>query len=115
MDHSLVSRVLTSFYEGRQLDLQHFRRNPLQAYLHVLAILTQVIVIIQEARRDFSLEAQVVWSVRSILVQDTIIRFGRPSIRLGIQDTENRPPIRNIYQTKPLTEALLDEEFSDSD
>ena len=115
MDHSLVARVLTSFYEGRQLDLQHFRRNPLQAYLHVLAILTQVIVIIQEAQRDFSLEVQVVRSVCGILVLDAILRFGRPAIRQGIQDAENHSQIQNIYRTEPLTEALLDEEFSDSD
>ena len=112
MDHSLVSRVLTSFYEGRQLDLQHFRRNPLQAYLHVLAILTQVIVIIQEAQRAFSLEVQVVRSVCGILIQDAIGRFGRPAI---CQGTENRPQVLNIYRSEPLTEALLDEEFSDSD
>ena len=111
MDHSLVARVLTSFYEGRQQDLQNFRRNPLQAYLHVLAILTNTIVILQESHCD-TLE---VWLGRSILVQDAIIRFGRSAVCQGIQDAENRPQVQNIYRSEPLTEDLLDEEFSDSE
>ena len=74
-----------------------------------MAILTQVIVIIQEADRDFMLEVPVVRTVRRLLVQDAILRFGRPAVLLGIQDTENRPPIRNIYRTEPLTEAPLAE------
>ena len=112
MDHSLVSRVLTSLYEGRQQDLQHFRSNPLQAYLHVLAILNQIIAILRETRRD-TLEVRLVCS---ILVQDCIIRFRRSAVRQGIQDAENRPQVlsRNI-RIEPLTEDLLDKEFSDSD
>ena len=92
MDHSLVVRVLTSVYPGRPIDLQHFERNPLQAYLHVLAILTQVIVILRASGTD-SLEIRL---VRSILVQDSIIRFGRTAIRQGIEDAENHPQVQSI-------------------
>ena len=89
MDHSLVNQILTSFYEGRQVDIQHFHRNPLQAYLQVTAILTQVIAIIEETDRYTTIEIPTIKAIRKLLLQDAIIRFGRPALRLGIHDTEN--------------------------
>ena len=109
MDHSLVNRILTSFYKGRQVDIKHFHRNPLQAHLQVIAILTQVIAIIEKTDRVTTIEVPTIQAIRKLLVQDAILRFGRPALLLGIHNTENRPPTGNIYRPEPLTEALIDE------
>ena len=115
MDHSLVHQLITSVYEDRQNDLQYFRRNPIQAYLQVISILTHVIAIPEVNNRYPALEVSVLWSIRKVLLQDAIIRYGCQAIRLGIQDTENRPPPpQRPSRPDPLTEDLLDETSSAS-
>ena len=115
MDHSLVHQLITSVYEGSQADIQHFHRNPIQAYLQVVSILTHILAVPEVNHRYPSLEIPALRSIRKLLLQDAILRYGRQAIRLGILDTENRPPPpRRSIRRDPLTEALLDETSSAS-
>ena len=113
MDHYLVHQLITSVYEDSQADIQHFHRNPIHAYLQVVSILTHILAVPEVHHHYPSLEVPALRSIRKLLLQDAILRYGRQAIRFGILDTKNRPPPpRRSIRQDPLTEALLDETSS---